>query len=435
MKLVLGIDIGTTSISMVLLDQETRQIVAERGLANASRIPGQSPWLQDPEIIGRLVRETYEELRAAWPIEAVGFTCQMHGILYVDAAGRAVSPLYTWQDEHGELPCGSGRTFREELNALTGYSQVRGIATGSITHFYLTRTGQLPAGAVKFCTIGDYLAMGMTGVTEPLAHISNAAGFGLVDGKTGAYDRAAMERAGLDERFFPRIVKGHAVMGRTADGIPVSVALGDNQASFLGSVEDWQGEVLLNLGTGGQISRYSRVPVEGHGLESRPFLGDDYLLVYTSHCGGRAYAALERFFRQVLEMAGSPAPSLYDAMERALAAQPPEPAPPVVEPAFCGTRAEPERRCSITELTLENFTPGKLIRGFLEGICMELMPAFAVFAGDGNVTGLVGAGNTIRRNAAFRRIIEEVFSVPLRLPEQEEEAAVGAARFAGGMEL
>ena len=28
----------------------------------------------------------------------------MHGILYVDADGNAVSPLYTWQDARGSLP-------------------------------------------------------------------------------------------------------------------------------------------------------------------------------------------------------------------------------------------------------------------------------------------------------------------------------------------
>ena len=37
-------------------------------------------------------------------------------------------------------------------------------------------------------------------------------------------------------------------------GTPVCVACGDNQASFLGSVGDLAGSVLVNVGTGGQVS-------------------------------------------------------------------------------------------------------------------------------------------------------------------------------------
>ena len=38
-------------------------------------------------------------------IERIGVTGQMHGILYLDGEGNAVSPLYTWQDARGDAPC------------------------------------------------------------------------------------------------------------------------------------------------------------------------------------------------------------------------------------------------------------------------------------------------------------------------------------------
>lgn len=433
MNVIMGIDVGTTSISIVLLEQGGRRVVYMRNLTNDSKIPGQPPWRQDPERIWSLVLPEYRKLRETRQVTAVGITCQMHGILYVDGRGRAVSPLYTWQDEQGELPYGNGRTYRQQLNAVTGYSQVRGIAAGSITHFFLTKEGGLPAGAVKFCTIGDYLAMRLTGEKTPTVHISNGAGFGLVDLDSGSYDLECIEKAGMDGSFFPEIKRGYAIAGRTPDGVPVSVALGDNQASFLGAVEDWEHEALLNLGTGGQISRYSRRPVDAPGIENRPFLNRDFIAVYTSHCGGRAYAALERFFRQVLEMAGVPADSLYDAMERALGCRTPGGEALLVEPAFCGTRADPAKRCAITNVTLENFTPADLTAGFLEGICRELMPAFEVFRASGQIRRLVGSGNTIRKNETFQGMIARLFDVPLRLPEVAEEAAVGAALFAGRM--
>ena len=41
----------------------------------------------------------------------------MHGILYADENGAAVSPLYTWQDERGNLEYKDGATYAEYLNS------------------------------------------------------------------------------------------------------------------------------------------------------------------------------------------------------------------------------------------------------------------------------------------------------------------------------
>ena len=40
-------------------------------------------------------------------------------------------------------------------------------------------------------------------------------------------------------------------------GIPVFVPIGDNQASFLGSVANRHSQLAINVGTGGQVSAYS----------------------------------------------------------------------------------------------------------------------------------------------------------------------------------
>ena len=39
-------------------------------------------------------------------IAVIGITGQMHGIVYTDCNGMAISPLYTWQDGRGNLPYG-----------------------------------------------------------------------------------------------------------------------------------------------------------------------------------------------------------------------------------------------------------------------------------------------------------------------------------------
>lgn len=84
----------------------------------------------------------------------------------------------------------------------------------------------------------------------------------------------------------------------------VSVAIGDNQASFLGAVYDMENSVLVNIGTGGQISVLSDHCLMAENIEARPFVKGRYLLAGSSLCGGRAYAMLEKFFKTYAEAMG-----------------------------------------------------------------------------------------------------------------------------------
>ena len=93
-----GIDIGTTTICGVLMDGETGKLLDSRTLPNDTSIQADDDrsWehLQDPErILGkcREILKSYLDIYS--DIVSVGVTGQMHGILYVDRNGKAVSPL------------------------------------------------------------------------------------------------------------------------------------------------------------------------------------------------------------------------------------------------------------------------------------------------------------------------------------------------------
>ena len=98
----LGIDIGTTTISAAVL--EDGQFLASETRANGAFIPSALTCAreQDVEKITQTSLSVIETLFERYPdIHSIGVTGQMHGILYVDADGNAVSPLYTWQDARG----------------------------------------------------------------------------------------------------------------------------------------------------------------------------------------------------------------------------------------------------------------------------------------------------------------------------------------------
>ena len=82
----------------------------------------------------------------------------------------------------------------------------------------------------------DYLGMRLTGRKKPLMHVSNAASLGFYDVETDQFYTDILEKLGMDLSLLPSVTAGFDVLGKFR-GIPVTVALGDNQASFLGSVK------------------------------------------------------------------------------------------------------------------------------------------------------------------------------------------------------
>lgn len=118
----MGIDIGTTTVSIVLTDTETGKQLARETVEHNSFLQSSRPEqkIQDPGQIYEIVRELLAKMQGEHGLpDGIGFTGQMHGMLYVDASGMAVSPLYTWQDGSGEIPLEDGRTCVEILSLLS----------------------------------------------------------------------------------------------------------------------------------------------------------------------------------------------------------------------------------------------------------------------------------------------------------------------------
>ena len=87
----------------------------------------------------------------------------------------------------------------------------------------------------------------------------------------------------------------------------------------------------------------------------------------------------------------------------------------------------------IAGIGVENFHPGALTVVVICGILNELHEQYEQMCQltGKKVTRLTGSGNGIRRNSLMRRLAEEMFKMPMEIPEYEEEAAYGAALTAG----
>ncbi len=402
----IGIDIGTTSICGILLDAASGKVLKSITQNSNAFIQTENQWekIQDPQKILHTALSILEEL-AAEGAGAIGLTGQMHGIVYVDENGKAVSPLYTWQDARGSLPYDQTGTYAEFLHIPSGY--------GAVTDFFNTVNGVKPPQAAGYCTIQDYLGMVLTNRKTPLIHTSDAASFGGFDLIAGRFNHP----------FSSEITGDFALLGEYK-GIPVSVAIGDNQASVFGASRQ-DSDILLNIGTGSQVSVISPEILPCPTAEIRPYVDHKFLIVGAALCGGRAYAMLERFYSDIVFAATGKRMDLYAVMEKMAVSGA---APLQVDTRFCGTRQDPSITGNIGHVTTDNFTPGDLRQAFLTGMITELYNLFTEMGV--KRAGLIGSGNGLRKNKALVQTAEEIFGAKMSIPAHREEAAFGAALFA-----
>lgn len=429
----LGIDIGTTSICMICCESETGEILWSAQEKN--RFAGET-FSQDPEEIlekvFRLIRGLDESGCGLEEIAGIGVSSQMHGILYVDRQGNAVSPFYTWKDQKGNEHFREGKTYAEYLNgqgipAYTGY--------GITTHFYLGDRGMIPEAAAAFVGIGDYLVMRLTGKKDAAVNRTMAHSFGGYDLETDGFEKEKLERAGVDVRYLPHVTQ-ERIAGKYR-GIPVAFACGDNQASFFGAVSDVKTQISVNVGTGSQVSvwipkdaRLLRLCRQQEQAEVRPFIEEGYLCVGASVNGGKTYERLAAFLEEVVFSFTGQKISAYEEMARIVRGM--DTTSLRVEPLLYGARQSRERHGgTISCLMEENFHPEDLIFAYVRGMAEELHALYLNFPEEirEGRTEIVASGNGIRRNEKLREQIQELFRMGLLLQKQEEEAAYGAARF------
>ena len=452
MKRFLGVDVGTTTITALVLDLENGAIVARATSANdteitseADRRLGRSEW--DPNRILDRVREAIRlvVVDAGPGVEAIGVTGQMHGMLAVDEAGEPVGPFVGRQDQRGTEPLEDGSSAVERLAAASG-SDVCLARTGYLgsTLTWLAVNGALPGSSFTASFLPDFVVAAMT-ATAVVTDRTNAAGSGLYDVVRDRWDEDTVAAGTLATTFLPSLSPSGSVAGSLTakwaketglrEGTPVMVSCGDNQASFAGSVANYGETALVNVGTGGQVSVHAAEAMRAPGIEARPFMDGHYLLVGAGLVGGRTFAWLRDFVagvgRDVFDVA-TESDAIYDALTL-LAGKVDAGADGLTfEPLLTGTRDAPDRRGVMGGIGTTNFTPGHLSRALLEGVAEQFRQLYeaAVDAGAERRTWLVGAGNGIRRNPVLRGALESAFGLSMQVPRHTEEAAYGAALLA-----
>lgn len=256
----LGIDIGTSSVKAVIVDDADAVVEQASAPLDVSRPhPGWSE--QDPADWWAATNSAVTSLpvRARRAVRAAGLSGQMHGATLLDASDRPLRPAILWNDGRSERQCLALEKTEPVSRQITGNVAMPGFTAPKLlwvrehepSVFAATKTVLLPK---------DYVRLLMTG--EKATDASDAAGTLWLDVAARRWSPAMLAATGLNESYMPRLCEGSDATGtllpQVADAwgmsrVPVAGGGGDNAAGAAGIGVINAGDAFVSLGTSGVL--------------------------------------------------------------------------------------------------------------------------------------------------------------------------------------
>jgi xylulokinase len=261
----LGLDIGTSSIKAVLID-ENQNLIAESAPTLSLSRPHPLWSEQNPQDWTQGVEDAVAALRresgsAFNKLAGVGLSGQMHGAVLLGKDDRVLRPAILWNDgrsfaECAELERRVPDSRRRAGNiAMAGFTapKLLWVAKHEPEIFAATARVLLPKDYVRFALSGDYVS-----------EMSDASGTLWLDVAKRRWDDELLAATGLSEAAMPRLVEGSEVSaylspavasrwGLEGRRVPIAGGAGDNAAAAVGIGATAAGQGLVSLGTSGVI--------------------------------------------------------------------------------------------------------------------------------------------------------------------------------------
>lgn len=458
MSLFIGIDIGTSKISAVVIDSRSGAVQSAVSLPNDSRVVYRDKkrvsWTEQNPL--RIKKQVFAGIRALVnsmksspsAIKGVAMTGQMHGMLLVDSRIEPLTNLITWQDKrcdslfakkhHSYIYEMINRAGGAGIFDSTGTFPSTGYAGATL--FWLAQNRSLPKKTHRFAFIHDWLSALLSGNCRIYTDPTDAGSTGMFNIRNRKWYSTLIKKLGLPQKILPEVKESGAVIGAVSKTVagqtglpqntPVHCAIGDNQAGMLAGIGNRKDLLFVNIGTGAQVSVLSDRFVKINGIDTRCYPANQYVLVGATLSGGQAYQLLENFFSDAGRAFWNikKSPPLFARMN-VLAEKP---SALVCKPLFFGQRNNPAETGFFANINQHNFTTADFCRAVLEGIVEELYGYYTDIRRQIHCRhkAIVCSGSVIRQNPVLVKIIRCRFNLPVKLAIYDEEAAAGAASIA-----
>ena len=418
----LGIDLGTGSIKVLLMDQEG-EIRAVHSQAYRPSTPQRGRAEMDPALWWQALKTVLLQLSVHLrdQVEAISFSGQMHGAVLTRQDGSVTHPAVLWLDQRStaeleDYPEGAAEQLLNPLTvgmmgpSLRWLSKHRPEVLEEADHVFLPK---------------DHLRFLMGG--EPCTDPSDSTGT-LLAQPDGSWNWELIGALGLPARLFPEVRPSHATGGQLSAfaaaelglpaGIPMAVGGGDTPCAALGSGLVNGGQTQLTTGTGAQLITLTDVQPDFHpALNAYRAVTDHWYVMAAMQNAG---VALE----WVRNSLGFSWPAAYDAaFEQETSV--------VFLPYLSGERTpimDPGARGAWLNLQ-PGTSRGELMRAALEGVAFSIRDGLGALKQQHDVKSLRLAGGG-SGDARWQQLLADVLQLPLQPVAALHSSGKGAAMLA-----
>ncbi|HEY0460454.1 MAG TPA: xylulokinase [Pyrinomonadaceae bacterium] len=435
----LGIDVGTGGSRAVCID-ENGKILASATAEHAAFASPEIGWAeQSPD---DWWRACVEAIRAclqtvnADEIGAVGFSGQMHGSVFLDAADKVLRPALLWCDQR------TGRQCAEITEKIGSETLIERVSNPAVTGFTLPKLLWLRENEpetwarVKSVLLPkDYVRLRLSG--DKASDVADSSGTLLFDVQNRRWSDEMLSAFGIDKALLPHVFESTEVTGKVSaagaretglrEGTPVAAGAGDNAAGAIGMGIVKAGTVSATIGTSGvvfavtdkpKIDLKGRIHTLCHAIPGR-----------WHNTGVTQGAGLSlKWFRENFGEGKS-----YDELVNEAARIASGASGAIWLPYLMGERTphlDAGARAAFVGLTASH-TKAHLTRAVLEGVAFSLRDSLEIFKELGAEISSIRLGGGGAKSALWRQIQADVYARTVETIEADEGAAFGAAILAG----
>lgn len=445
--LLLGIDIGTSSVKLAVLDAYTQQTLTSAQYPDEESLitVRQTGWAeQSPEMWWSHVQLALERCKVQHPfnpqdIGSIGIAYQMHGLVLVDKDQQVLRDSIIWCDSRAvELGNTAFKEMGEEF-CLSHLLNSPGNFTASKLAWVKQNEPDIYARIDKFMLPGDFIAMKLTKeITTSISALSEGIFWDFTRQEVSAELLAYYD---INSNLIPEIRPVFSEHGRLDQdvavllglkaGIPVSYKSGDqpNNALSLNVLEP--GEVAATAGTSGVIygvsdqlayDPQSRVNTFAHVNHTKDSQRLGILLCINGTGSMNRWA--KQLFGSGLD---------YPAMNAAAANVPDGSAGLKVTPFGNGAErmlCNTYTGAQISAIDLNLHTPGHVFRAVQEGIAFSFRYGLDIMRSNGLYPSVIRAGKAnLFHSEVFLKAFVNATGVPVEL--YDNDGSTGAALGAG----
>jgi xylulokinase len=447
--IAIGVDVGTSSVKALALATDGALVAsASREISFDTPHPG---WAEtDPRVWWRATCETIRELRqhplvADAPIEAVGLTGQMHGLVLVDREAEPVRPAIMWNDQRtsDEVAALERELTPQAILAMTGNRMLAGF-TAPKWRWLLRHEPDATRRAHRILLPKDFVRLKLTGSAH--SDVSDASGTLFFDCSRRGWSAPMCRAIGLDESLLPEVFESAQTTSRVSaagalatllpEGTPVVAGAGDQAAQAIGTGVVAEGLLSCTIGTSGVVFAATSVWRPSHDGSLHAFCHAVprrwHLMGVTLSAGGSLRWMRDTLCGDLVARAHERGVDPYELMIAEAMAAPPGSDGVSFIPYLSGERTPrvvDHAAGAFTGLSTST-TRAHLIRAVLEGVACSLAETVAAVRACGVTAESIRLSGGGARSANWRQMLTDAMSCPTQTVETHEGAAHGAALLA-----